>query len=67
MGGTIIQMSGSYWPQEVARELNRVLGLDHELVHMEPNCIHEFLKVEMRKVPLEEFIRSSAVRRNRSV
>ena len=67
VGGTIIQMSGSYWPQEVARELNRVLGLDHELVYMEPNRIHDFLRVEMRKVPLEEFIRSSAVHRYRSV
>lgn len=49
-------MSAAYWPQQVARELNRALGFKHDLVNMKPARIEPYLKSKMRQVPLEEFI-----------
>jgi hypothetical protein len=54
--GTIIQMSMGYWPQQVARELNRTLGHKHKLVNMKQSAIGEYLRNQLKKVPLEEFI-----------
>jgi hypothetical protein len=54
--GTIIQMSGGYWPQKVARTLNQVIGLDHPLVRMEQTEIGDFLRARIQDVPLEDFI-----------
>lgn len=54
--GTIIQMSAGYWPQQVARELKRALGFDHELINMKQSLIEPFLKRKLEKVPLESFI-----------
>jgi hypothetical protein len=54
--GTIIQMSAGYWPQQVARELNRVLGFEHDLVNMEQSHIEEFLKDKLGQAPLQDFI-----------
>jgi hypothetical protein len=54
--GTIIQMSAGYWPQQVARELHRVVGFKHELVNMKPARIEKFLERRLRHAPLEEFI-----------
>lgn len=56
IGGTIIQMSAGYWPQQVARELNRVLGFRHELVTMDEAEIGSFLQNQLQGVPLENFI-----------
>jgi len=49
-------MSAGYWPQQVARELSRVLGFKHELVNMKPTYIERFIKRKLRQAPLEEFI-----------
>ncbi len=57
IGGTIIQMSASYWPQQVAQLLHETLGFEHEMVDMPPSQIGEFLKQNLGRVPLEEFIR----------
>ena len=54
--GTIVQMSMRYWPQQVACELNRTLGYKHTLVNMEQSEIGEYLRTQLSKVPLEEFI-----------
>jgi hypothetical protein len=54
--GTIIQMSASYWPQQVARELNRVLGFKHKLLTLKQSQIEDFLKRGLKKAPLEKFI-----------
>lgn len=54
--GTIIQMSAGYWPQQVARELGRVLGFEHELINMKPARIERFLERKLSGAPLEEFI-----------
>lgn len=54
--GTIIQMSAGYWPQRVAKTLNRVLGFEHPLVTMNQEEIGDFLKAQMQDAPLEAFI-----------
>jgi len=54
--GTIVQMSAAYWPQQVARELNRVLGFEHELINMKQVRIGRFLERKLSQAPLEDFI-----------
>jgi len=54
--GTIIQMSASYWPQQVARVLNQTVGLKHALVDMQQDLIGDFLRDKLAQVPLEDFI-----------
>jgi hypothetical protein len=53
---TIIQMSAGYWPQQVARELQRVLGYEHPLAGMEPGQIRDFIAGALTSAPLEQFI-----------
>jgi hypothetical protein len=57
IGGTIVQMSMGYWPQQVALELERALGYKHELAHMEHEKIGEYLRSGLDQVPLEDFVR----------
>lgn len=59
--GTIIQMSAGYWPQEVVRVLNRVLGFEHELLKMEQGQIEKYLRHKLSQVPLDKFIDSKEV------
>lgn len=54
--GTIVQMSMGYWPQQVARELNRALGYKHKLVRMKQSEIGQYLRERMNEVPLEELL-----------
>jgi hypothetical protein len=54
--GTVVQMSAAYWPQQVARELNRVLGFKHKLVDMRQTEIEEFLRLRLERTPLEDFM-----------
>lgn len=54
--GTIIQMSGSYWPQQVAKQLREVLGFDHPLVDMPSAEVAEYLRDELEKVAIDEFV-----------
>ena len=56
INGTIVQMSMGYWPQQVAREFNRILGYKHELADMQPSEIGDYLKTQLDEVPLEKFI-----------
>ncbi len=56
IGACIIQMSAGYWPQEVARELSRVVGFEHKLTKMKQSRIGKFLERELNKAPLEDFI-----------
>lgn len=59
IGGSIIQMSGSYWPQQVARELHQKLGFEHELLNMDEARIEAFLKTHLESAPLEEFVKTA--------
>jgi len=54
--GTIVQMSASYWPQQVAQILNQIFGFQHELVTMSQDKIGEFLQFELAKIEIEQFI-----------
>lgn len=54
--GDIVQMSLAYWPQDVAKVLNQRMGFDHPLVSMERPKIREYLRQEIQRVPLEEFL-----------
>ena len=56
VGGTIIQMSAGYWPQQVARILHQTLGFEHDLVNMEQARIESFLAYRLSQVPIEDFI-----------
>jgi hypothetical protein len=59
--GTIIQMSASYWPQQVAHELHRVFGFDHALIGMPYNRVDDYLKAALPDVPLEDFMQLNNV------
>ncbi len=54
--GHIVQMSASYWPQEVAQLLNNTLGFEHELVNMDQVKIGDYLKDKLNQIPLENFV-----------
>lgn len=54
--GTIVQMSATYWPQQVALLLHETLGFEHELVTMPAERIEEYLKERLLSVPIESFV-----------
>lgn len=56
LGGVVIQMSGSYWPQQVARELKEALGFEHPLVDMPVDKIADYIRSELHEVDLEDFV-----------
>lgn len=58
--GTIVQMSGGYWPQRIAITLNGLVGFQHPLVTMKPEFIEDFLRDKLADVPLRDFIQNTA-------
>ena len=56
IGGTIIQMSMGYWPQQVAQVLHQEIGFEHELLTMDESQIADYLKSRLQQVPLQDFI-----------
>lgn len=56
IGGSIVQMSMSYWPKQVARELKTAIGYSHKILTLSDEKIESYLKQEMRKVPIEKLI-----------
>jgi hypothetical protein len=56
INGDIVQMSASYWPQEVANLLKTRLQLEHELANMKEVQIEDYLKERLQMVPIESFI-----------
>ncbi len=54
--GTIIQMSMTYWVQEVAQVLSDKLGLKHPVLKMNPDQSLEFVEREMQKIDLKTFM-----------
>ncbi len=61
VNGSIVQMSATYWPQQVARLLRDTLGFEHELVHMKQSEIEGYLKEKLKLVPLESFIKNTPI------
>ncbi len=56
IGGTIIQMSMGYWPQQIAQVLHQEIGFEHELLTMDEAQIADYLKSRLQEVPLKDFI-----------
>ena len=56
VSGTIVQMSMSYWPKQVAIELMNSIGYSHKLAKMPDDEIEDYLREKMTAVPLELFI-----------
>lgn len=54
--GIIIQMSMAYWPKVLAEKLGQVLGLKHALQTMPSKDIEHYIKSEMAKIKIEEFV-----------
>ena len=56
MDGDIVQMSMTYWPQEVAQILNHRMEFQHPLVDMHRSEISNYLKEAMKSVPLADYL-----------
>ncbi len=56
VGGAIIQMSMSYWPRDVARELSRAIGYSHKILTLSDEQLQSYLQREMAKVPMERLV-----------
>jgi hypothetical protein len=56
VGGSIVQMSMSYWPRQVARELNKAVGFSHSILKLSNEAFENYVKREIQKVPLEKLI-----------
>jgi hypothetical protein len=61
VNGSIVQMSATYWPQQVARLLKDTLGFEHELIHMKQGEIEGYLREKLKLVPLESFIKNTPI------
>jgi hypothetical protein len=56
VGGTIVQMSASFWIRQVVQVLNASLGFEHPLLTMNDDQVEAFLREQILQVPLEDFI-----------
>lgn len=56
VGGTIVQMSASFWIRQIVQVLNASLGFEHALLTMNNDQVEAFLHQQLRQVPLEDFI-----------
>ncbi len=56
--GTIVQMSGGYWPKRIALTLNSLTGFTHPLLEMDVDDIEDYMEGKLVEVPLGTFIRS---------
>ncbi len=55
--GTIIQMSGSYWPKQVAEVLSEETGFKAELLSVPDSEIAEYLRQSLDKVSFSELLK----------
>lgn len=56
IGGAIVQMSMSYWPKQVAMELNRAVGYSHKILTLSDEAFERYVRREIQKVPLEMLV-----------
>jgi hypothetical protein len=49
-------MSGSDWPQTVARHLNALLDFEHPLVTLPVDEIEDYLQAALANITIEEFV-----------
>lgn len=59
IGGTIVQMSMSYWPREVAKQLASITGskFKHDLISMNKDSdVEDYLSKAIQNVPLKDLL-----------
>ena len=56
INGTIIQMSMSYWPKQLAIELERHTGFKSEISKMDENELSLYMRKKLSKIDLNEFL-----------
>lgn len=54
--GTIIQMSMSYWPRELARHLSAIKGFHHPMTSMSDEEVEQYLAESLSRAPIQDFI-----------
>lgn len=59
VNGTIIQMSASYWPLQLAAVLKRETGFEAEILRIPQDRVADYLRTKLRQVPFEEILRMS--------
>lgn len=58
--GNIVQMSGAYWPVNVAKILQETLGYKHKILKIPQNKLNEYIKEKIDKVSFEEILKMPA-------
>jgi len=58
--GHIVQMSGAYWPVQVAKILKNTFGYDNPILHTKPNKIDAYLKAKVGSVNFEKILNTRA-------
>ncbi|MBW8011089.1 MAG: CfrBI family restriction endonuclease [Chloroflexi bacterium] len=56
--GDIVQMSMTYWPQDIAKILRIRLQFEHPLIEMPHSEVSAYLSDAMKTVPIEKFLLS---------
>jgi len=56
INGHIVQMSMSYWVQEVAKILNQTTDFNHKIIGLSPDDSLKYIKKAMKAVDLKTFI-----------
>lgn len=56
IGGVIIQMSLTQWPQQLAQELNRRFGYEHSLLKMRPPDVEHYIRTRVGQMDVAPFL-----------
>lgn len=56
VNGTIVQMSATFWPLQVATILHDTLGFEHELLGLFPEQVENYLREKLLTIPIESFV-----------
>ena len=55
--GDIVQMSGAYWPLQVAKKLNKTLGYTNPILKIKTDAkLNAYIKQKVAKVPFEKLL-----------
>lgn len=61
IGAEIIQMSMQFWPRELATKLHERFGYEHELIKFSDHDLQAYLKSNVEKVQVQEFLSNITV------
>jgi len=54
--GSLVQMSGAYWPRKVAQILNSKIGYNDEIVNLTGSELHELVKARLENVDFRSLV-----------